>query len=509
MIRNKVAGTLRVPSAPHFFIAKICCAAALMQVTYPAIGQQSSPAPAAESSGAAVVAALQDSLVTAIARGEKSVVAIYRVDNDEAAAGNSIELDLSQGRLARTSPPPGDPDFIPDEYGSGVVVDRQGLILTCYHVLGLKSRHFVVTNERKVYAAKIKAADPRSDLAVLEIDASDLTPATFGHAETLKKGQIVVALGNPYAIARDGQASASWGIVANLARKAGPRVDSLGPVKDKLYHYGTLIQTDAKLNLGTSGGALVNLKGEMIGLTTALAATAGYEQSAGYAIPVDETFRRVVAKLKEGREVEYGFLGVQPINLTRSEVLQGGHGARIIRVEPGSPAEQSNLRTNDIVTEVDGHAIFTADDLVRDVGRLPVESHVELTIVRDDQPRKIPVQLAKYPVQGVKVVTKPAPSWRGMRVDYTTALSRNSERLQPTLLEPSAGTVAVVDVEKDSPAAAAGLQYGMLITEAANTPVRTPREFFAAVAGKTGDVPLRVATGGGQSETHTVKAPSP
>ncbi len=102
----------------------------------------------------------------------------------------------------------------------------------------------------------VKGADPRSDLAVLQIDATGLVPITFGDASKLKKGQIVIALGNPYGIARDGEASASWGIVANLTRKGGPTIDAANSnPKPALYQYGTLIQTDAKLNLGTSGGA--------------------------------------------------------------------------------------------------------------------------------------------------------------------------------------------------------------------------------------------------------------
>ncbi len=131
---------------------------------------------------------------------------------------------------------------------------------------------------------------------MLEIDAKDLKPIVLGDASTLKKGQIAIALGNPYAIARDGQASASWGIIANIARKAAPLTseDGTRKQKDKLYHFGTLIQTDAKLNLGTSGGALVNLKGEMIGLTTSMAAISGYEQAAGYAIAVDDVFRQAL-----------------------------------------------------------------------------------------------------------------------------------------------------------------------------------------------------------------------
>ncbi len=170
--------------------------------------------------------AVENVLVDAIARGEKSVVAIARVDAERSAEQRGVEIVPGPfGRLPRSrlSPSPGDPDFIPDEFATGVVVDRHGLILTYYHVLGLKSQHYVTTADRKVYPARIKAADPRSDLAVLEIEATNLTPMPLGNGAALKKGQIVIALGNPYAIARDGQASASWGIVANLGRKAGPR----------------------------------------------------------------------------------------------------------------------------------------------------------------------------------------------------------------------------------------------------------------------------------------------
>ncbi|MFB3107205.1 MAG: S1C family serine protease, partial [Pseudomonadales bacterium] len=154
------------------------------------------------------------------------------------------------------------------EYATGVVVDRNGLILTNYHTLGDALRNdYVVWVSGKAYSnVGVKAADPWSDLAVLEIDAKDLKPIVLGDATELKKGRIVIALGNPHAIARDGHASATWGIVSNLRRKVdGPLEGGEGPNsvalsdRETRYHYGALIQTDARLARGSSGGPLLDL----------------------------------------------------------------------------------------------------------------------------------------------------------------------------------------------------------------------------------------------------------
>ncbi len=183
-----------------------------------------------EPNGLQAAAAVESALVDAIASSEKSVVAITRADVDETATSTGspaslkvapVENGFGDQRI-QSRPSPGDPDFIPDAYATGVVVDRHGLILTYYHALRQKSRHYVTTADRRVYAARIKAADPRSDLAILEIEADHLTPIKFGDAAGLRKGQIVVALGNPFAIARDGQASASWGIISNLRARPRP-----------------------------------------------------------------------------------------------------------------------------------------------------------------------------------------------------------------------------------------------------------------------------------------------
>ncbi len=446
-------------------------------------------------SGLEAASAIEKVFVDVIARSEKSVVAIARVRRER--PGETFQLeprpDPFGRRLMPLAPPqPTDPDFIPNQYAAGVIVGP-GLVLTAASTLGDESDYYVTTIQHKVYKATVRAADPRSDLAVLAIAATDLPAVTFGNADELKKGQIVIGLGNPYAVARDGQPSAAWGIVANLQRKAPATPSDSDPTgRPALYHYGTLIQTDAKLGLGASGGPLLNLHGEMVGLSVALAVAPGYESAGGYAIPVDATFRRAVETLKRGREVEYGFLGVQPMNLTQEEVLRGVQGTRVSQVIPGTPAARFGLRPGDVIAAVDGTPLHDSDGLVLNVGKLPADAVTRLSVWRGGTLRTVSVELSKYAVRGRKIVTETDPPWRGLRVEYPTAVVDQEGRLRFTS---SAGenAVAVVEVAEGSPAAAAGLRPGMLITHVDRLAVRTPKAFALAVARNHGPVQLRLA----------------
>ena len=446
-------------------------------------------------SGTEAAAAMEKVLVNVIARTEKSVVAIARVRKER--PGETFQFEFRPDAFGRrpaalSLAQPTDPDFIPNEYGAGVVVDRRGLILTACHLLGEESDYYVTTHDRKVYKASIRAADPRSDLAVLMIDAADLVPITFGNAAELKKGQIVISLGNPHAIARDGQVSAAWGIVANLARKAPASPSESDPTgRPTLHHYGTLIQTDAKLNLGTSGGPLLNLNGEMVGLNVALPGTASYDGIGGFAIPVDATFRRAVETLVQGREVEYGFLGIQPVNLRQQEVLGGLHGMRVAQVVRGTPAARFGLKSDDIITAVDDTPIHDADGLVLNVGKLPPEAVAHLSVVRGGTPLKVDVTLSKYAVRGKKIVTVTDPAWRGIRVEYPTAAIDDQGRAAGGMSFVD-DAVIVTEVAEDSPAWAAGLRRGMFISQVDRTPVHTPKEFTAAVGRNQGAVQLHI-----------------
>ena len=450
--------------------------------------------------------AMQQVLVDAIAKAERSVVAIARVRKTSGNAAGVNPRDL--GALPVD---PQSPEFVPNEFATGVVIDREGLILTNYHVLGNpdENDYYVWINRRPFKAEapwvleKIVAGDPWSDLAILKIKANDLEPMPLGDAGKLRKGMIVLALGNPYAIARDGQVSASWGIISNLSRKAAPRTASAAQATgaqatgaETLHEFGTLIQTDAKLNLGTSGGALIDLQGRMIGLTTSMAALAGYDKAAGFAIPVDEMFLRTVQRLKAGLKAEYGFLGVAPRNLGLAQRQAGRFGAEVVEVIKGTPAHTASLRPGDVITHVDGQAVYDRDNLFLSLSRLPMGAQVKLAIRRDDQRLVKTVKLAKKYVEfaGPAIGSEPEPSWRGMRVEYATALPPSLPRPARTI--DASRCVGVLSVEKDSPAWIAGIQPGEFIDRVGDRAVTSPTEFYTAVMRQRGDVRLRLAEGG-------------
>lgn len=470
-------------------------------------GAQESP-PAEDDTQAAadleLVSAVERVVSRAIARAERSVVSIARRKRPVSAA---FSADSHQGRaFGQDVENPVETSFISGQFGTGVVVDASGLVLTNSHVLGEKPEaceFFVRTSGRKQFEMKIKANDGPSDLAVLEpvhpelCRAGDFVPITFGDGAALKKGQVVIALGNPYGVARDGQVSASWGIVANLSRKAVTASDD--PEKT-LHDFGTLIQTDARLNLGTSGGALVNIHGEMVGLTTSLAATSGFEQAAGYAIPIDKAFLRIIQTLKEGREVEYGLLGIENMILARERFPQAPHGVVVANVVQGGPAWKARIRANDVITHVDGKPIYDFDGLRLQISKLPPETPTTLTVLRPGETAKQRrVVLSKYPVVLRQTFAARPPTWRGITVDYRKT-SRDpgfAPGFSPGLNEAhAAGCVTVREVEEGSLAWRAGLREGMLISHVGSTPVETPGEFHKAVASQAGPVKLKLHSAG-------------
>ena len=421
--------------------------------------------------------ALESAMVESIAKAEQSVVAIAR---------GKIGEEAEKLREAR---------FVPYEYSTGVVVGKAGLILTNYHSLGdVNKSDYVVWHRNKSYSrVVVKAADPWTDLAVLEISARDLTPIEFGDAANLKKGRIVIALGNPHAIARDGNVSATWGIVSNLRRKIdGPLqgnkgADEVLPAdRETRYQFGGLIQTDAKLARGTSGGPLLDLDGKMIGLSTSLAMMAGFEKGTGYAIPVDEHFVRTLDKLKRGEAIEQGFLGVAPRN---PNPLSNERGVVLERIQIGTPAGKDGLFARDEVIRIDGEPVKNMDDLFLHIGSKPPGHVAKIDVVRFGQTKRVPVRLTKKPTMASRpaVVTAKVPQWRGLNVDYSTALSlRKLAAIDPE------GCVVVSEVKRDSAGWNAGLRVGTMISELNGKRVSTPAEFHEIATKLSGEVRLAV-----------------
>lgn len=479
--------------------------------------------PPAADDALTVVAAVEQATISAIEVAERSVVAIARLRRNQAPAAKVDQLRFEQFRLGNPFPSPDlpdNPDFVPALFGSGIVISDDGFIVTCGHVLGdpLEHDYYVWLNKQSYVArvvampAKVVASEPFSDLAVLKIDASNLTSANFGQGE-LRKGQFVIALGNPQAIARDGRASASWGIISNLNRVAPVDDASSGDSgKETLHHFGTLIQTDAKLNLGMSGGALVNLKGEVIGLTTALAAAAGYEQSAGYAIAVDEMFLQVIETLKAGKLPEFGFLGIQPEDLRAPEKARGLTGARVSVVIPGFPGEQAGLRADDVIFKVNQVPIADRNDLFRELSRSAAGSQVNLFVhrfrpgVSAPELLQLPTRLSKKPIGTRRpgyAINAPA-KWRGMLVDYATAIQSEVLRAGVGGNRQNSFKLAILSVDPDTPAWEAGLRPGQAVVSVAEEVVATPDDFYRLVQESSGPVSLTIVSSDGRTETVAV-----
>ena len=452
----------------------------------------------------AAAAAVEEAIIDAISAAENSVVAVWRVSS------SNSELQILAPRpdplrnfLRRPEPlDPTSADFIAAADGAGVIIGEAGLILTSFEVVRPDDSHWVTLTDQRARPAKLIAADARSGLAVLQIRDSGLAPIRFSSPSELRRGQFAIALGNPHAIARDGQPSASWGIISNIGRKAtSPNV-----AQRTIHEFGSLVQTDAKLNLGTEGGPLINLRGEMIRLTTTLAATAGYDAAAGYAIPIDNFFRRAVEALRQGREVEYGFLGVGPAD---ELPLRAGEQGMVIRnTLAGTPAFEAGLRRDDRITHVADQPVYDFDSLLLHIARQPPQAIVAIRYQRAAETLSVAVPLSKSSVVPGSYVSQPPEGWRGIQVDYSTAVENYSDLLNSAAIDPL-GCVLVRSVERDSPAWKSGVRENTFVSHVGERRVATPAEFRRAVEAAEqdsdlGDVTLRVTQAIGDARQITV-----
>lgn len=390
----------------------------------------------------------------------------------------------------------------PEAFGSGIVVDAKGLVLTNYHVVRGATKVFVRLPGGRGSYADIHAADWRCDLAVLRLldPPPNLQAARLGNGGKVERGEFILSIANPFAVGfRDGQPSASWGIISNVRRWAPGSSRELERIKS-LQHYGTLLQIDARLNLGCSGGALVTLRGEVIGISSALAGIHGGETPGGFAVPFDDGILRIIEVLKRGEEVEYGFLGVAFRDQTQRD-----EGVPLQDVVPGSPAQiEANLNPGDIIVAVNGTPVHENDDLFLELGKQLAGARVKLRVRRRSSvpPRTedVLVTLAKFYVPGDRIVSSTAnrPYFRGLRVDYSSLVVQQVPRLEDRIPE----GVLVSDIKANSAAAATQLKPGDIITHVNNQPVNAPPTFYQIVAAQAGAVELTLAN---QNEKITLR----
>ncbi|HEU5351575.1 MAG TPA: DegQ family serine endoprotease [Terracidiphilus sp.] len=353
--------------------------------------------------------------------------------------------------------------------GSGVIVNSGGYILTNNHVVAGASDVEVFTQNHHKYKARVIGTDPRTDIAVLKIDASGLPTVSIGDSSALKVGDLVFAIGDPFGIGE----TATMGIVSATGRTLHGSVE----------RYENFIQTDAAINPGNSGGALIDLRGDLIGINTAiLSANGGGNQGIGFAIPINMA-RNVMDQIVAHGKVVRGYLGVsiQDVNpdLAQAFGLKQGGGALVGDVSPGGPAAQAGLQRGDIILELNGKNVAGANDLSLRVAVLAPGSVAHLEVYRNGKTQQMDVKLGAYPENAAANTSGEgggATALRGVQAqELTGALAQHLGLPQGTQ------GVAVTDVDPASSAASAGIRPGDVVQQVDRKPVKNLAQYRAAM----------------------------
>lgn len=396
------------------------------------------------------------------------------------------------------------PSVIPESFGSGFVLDASGFVATNYHVIKGATKLFVRLPGKRGSWADIHAADPRSDLAVLKLldPPAGLRALELGDAATVRIGQSVLSLCNAFAPGfRDDEPAVQFGRAMALRQTPpGTRLDESELHRVTLHHYGTLIQTDADVAPGCSGGVLLDLEGKAIGLTSALVAVSG-DRPGGFAIPFDIGTRRILDVLRRGEEVEYGFLGVvlQP----PENRVADGVGVRLFRVSPGSPAARAGLIAGDVVIEINGNPVRRNSDLFLYIGVGLNGGTARVVVRRGFRNQECNVKLAKFYYPGPIIAAKRPPARFGLRVDDISILTqRNAFGPFPPRTTPDG--VVVREVIPGSSADLARLQPDKIVTHVNGKTVNTPADYVTAIQASGKEARLTVLTSEGRPEEITL-----
>lgn len=437
--------------------------------------------PAVRAADLAGVEQLQTTLADVADRLRPSVVAIRAervVDADDDSSREAMPDDEVHRRFKGRRYP---------AIGTGVIISPDGFILTNEHVIHNAEVDQIecVLHDGTTLVAQGLSSDPRSDLAVIKVDATGLQAARLGDVATVRQGHFAIVMGNPFGAASEnsGRSAMSFGIISALGQDLTQKLDL-----SMQHYYGNLIQTDARINPGNSGGPLVNLRGEVIGITTAISTRSGSSEGVGYAISMDARIRQIVEQLMRGEEIEYGYLGVQlnqPEPQDRAEAGAPPRGGALVgTVTPSAPAA-GKLQKGDIVVEYNHEPIDDVDELIRMVGASPVGKDVPVRVFREKKSLSLMVTPARKNVlRGVHVE---APlSWRGMRLADLSESLREKYSLPET-----ARGVVVVRVDTDGAASRAGLKEGTFIQRIGEIEIEQLRTLRARLDSLKGPLRLR------------------
>ena len=342
--------------------------------------------------------------------------------------------------------------------GSGVIVDaKNGYIITNHHVVENASEITITLLDNRTFSAKVIGSDEGADVAVLQAKQPNLVAMPLGDSAKLEVGDYVVAIGNPFGL----QHTVTAGIVSALGRSN---------INPEANGYEDFIQTDASINPGNSGGALVNLRGELIGINSAILSRTGGNIGIGFAIPVNMV-RSVMDQLIKYGQVKRGVLGVQLYSVTADIAKEFGlaetTGALVAGVVQGSAAEQAGIKTGDIITSLNGVSMKSSGELRNAIGMLHIGDKVELGLLRDGKPRKVTALIAE----------------RG-EVDSASAADINRGLDGAELADaPDGGGVLVSKVQEASAASQAGIRANDVIVGVGRTPVSNLKSFREAVKG--------------------------